>query len=148
MEEIVYEVIGGAIILGIILLVIGVFRQGTTTIRDSVKTQADADDIRMEELVGVSGGTYSGAKIKEAYSYAAVSNEYIEVWVKNGGNINHVLNDATAENYLQSGNQYQLQIGYYDEVDKTTPVLTDAHFKPEAKQSDTIAMIRFVFVKK
>lgn len=147
MEEIVYEVIGGAIILGIILLVIGVFRQGTTTIRESVKQQADADDVRMEELVGVTGGTYSGAKIKEAYNYASVSTEYMEVWVKNGGNMVHVLNQSTAESYLNDGQKYQLQIGYYDENTTATPVLTDDHFKMEAKQSDSIVMIRFVFVK-
>lgn len=147
MEEIVYEVVGGAIILGIILLVIGVFRTGTGTIRDSVKQQAQADNIRMEELVGVHGGTYTHSKIKEAISYADIADMPIEVWVQNGGNKRHITTWQDSDEVTYGGNHYQLHVGYYDEKDTGVPNIDDNHFTIEAKQSDKIVLIRFVYVK-
>lgn len=147
MEEIVYEVIGGAIILGIILLVIGVFRTGTGTIRDSVRQQADADDIRMEELVGVHGGTYAYTKIHEAISYSQVANTPMEVWVQDGGNMRQITEWKSDDETRYGGNHYKLHVGYYEEATNAKPKIDDEHFTLEAKQSEKIILIRFVFVK-
>lgn len=113
MEEIIYEVVIGAIILGVIMLVIVLFRSSVGTIKESVNEQAQLEDTADYDMIGVDNGIYSGSKIQEAYAYGEVAQIGFDVIVVNKGGTKRRVTDATniAVEY-PSSKRYKLKVDY------------------------------------
>lgn len=110
MEEIIYEVIVGAIILGVILVVIAMFRNGVGSIRDTVKSQADLEMTNEYEMLCQTGAVYSGSKVQEAYSYSQIASDDMQIWVVNGSTKTLVTSEAQASSLAPSGNRYKVEV--------------------------------------
>lgn len=152
MEEIVYEIVGGALILGIVLLVIVVFRQSAGTIKDTVRHEAEMQDLTAIDTIGVDGGSYDGTKVQEAYSYSLLSDRSCLVYVLDGSSYKLIKDDATCNTYKNRNLKYTLTIKYLNRAltnsEKSGFGATTTNSISVGKNDPNIAQIIFIFKKK
>lgn len=131
MEDIVYEIIGGALILGIILVVILVFRNGSDAVKEAANSQMQSD-VKIEQTLAVEGAVYSSSKIKEVISYSAFADIKTEV------TLNSTLLTSSFNPDAYTG-KYKLEdIQYYAKA-SGTDLLPD-------NNTGRAVLVRFVFV--
>lgn len=150
MEEIVYEVIVGAIILAVIAVVIVLFRSGVGSVRETVEQQAEIENITDYDMVGTDGGIYNGTKIQEAYAYSQVSPIGFYVFVKNSASSTGLVaidTAAKAASYPQS-NRYKLEVQYLNTSKKFNATnLAPGSAELGNRGDQNIVEIRFIYVK-
>lgn len=148
MEDIVYEIVGGAIILGIILVVITVFRNSAGTIRDQVTTQAQIEDTSIVDTIGIEGGQYSIEKVREAWNYSKVADSTFQVEIKNGSKSKLITKDADLNTYLNdTATRYTLDVLYLSENTTNGYTSISAKEKARTKSDQGTVAIRFYFYK-
>lgn len=147
MEEIIYEVVVGAIILGVILVVITLFRSSVGTIKESVNEQSRIEDTADYDMIGIENGIYSGSKIQEAFAYSEVASMGIDVVVVKGSDRNRVSSNIDANSY-PSNERYKLHIDYLAQSYKRKGVQEPFAEKDVLQRGDQgIVEMRFTFTK-
>ncbi len=79
MEDIVYEVIGGAIVLALAVMVITVFSASGDTVKKATTERGSAENISLGETFGTSGSVYGGPEIKAVVSYVQDFKGLVEI---------------------------------------------------------------------
>ena len=139
MEDIVYEIIGGALILGIILVVILVFRNGSDAVKEAANSQMQSD-VKIEQTIGVEGAVYGPSKIAEAIKYSAVADIKTEVCIQStSGSI--TVQNASFNPNTYPNRKYKLDIQYY-----SSNTVTSANLLPDTN-TQTAVLVRFLFIQ-
>ena len=120
MDSIVHEIVVGALIMGLVLSVIIIFRQSMDTVKEGNSQQNKIENINSVSMIGVNGGIYPAAKIKEALTYADIADMDVGVVVQESpGNSKRLTDVNTDKDYLNQliyvGANYLLEIDYYNE---------------------------------
>jgi len=148
MEDIVYEVFGGALILGIILVVIVLFRNSTNVIQEATISQNDLDSTSIEDTIGYDGGVYNSHKVREAIKYSDVNADFYNVYLRNSDSANY--EKPENDNEVSENASYNLKVRYYaKKVDNSQEVENGtSDNKPLVKGNPDIKYIYFLYTKK
>ena len=119
MENVVYEIVVGAIILGVVFGIVMLSRQSQSAIKEGVQQQSMIENVNFEETIGITGGIYSASKIKEAYRYSKISDITINVVVKKGAIETTMSNENDITKLVNEGGNYKLEIKYFSNSTET-----------------------------